>query len=117
MDPIIGETTAKEHSNLLRPGYNVTMKEFLKQLVNWSRPKYPNTISMNVVSVLVVFYCLSALGLALSILYGKQQLVNGEPGIVLTTVIFLGLCILFSLLISIQPREFVDSEFKVCNVK
>lgn len=111
MDPVLGET--KESSNLLRPGYNVTPKEFLKQLINWAHPKYPNSVSMNVVSVLVALYCISALGLSLAILYSKEHLYNGETAGVLPTVIFLGLSILFAILISIQPREDVESEFKV----
>jgi amino acid transporter len=115
MAPMICET-AKESSNLLRPGYNVTPKDLFRQVLNLNRPKYPNMISMSVVSILIVLYCLSALGLSLVTLYAKDLIINKDPVAITWLVIFGLISILLLILISIQPREFVESNFTVISL-
>lgn len=112
MGPVIAETV-KESSNLLRPGYNVTPKDLCRQVFNLNRSKYPNSISMSCVSILIVLYCLSALGLSLISLYAKELILNMDAVAITWLVIFFLLSVVFLVLISIQPRECVESNFKV----
>lgn len=106
-----------ETSNLLRPGYNITPKGFMMQLVRLNSSRFPNTISKTVVGSLIVCYCVVSFALSFSILYSWNALGNGETW-ALTLVLFLSaLLLLLCTLISVQPRQRFHGTTKPFQVK
>ncbi|CAG9801310.1 unnamed protein product [Chironomus riparius] len=94
-----------ETSNLLRPGYNVTVKGFFMQLIRMNSSTHPNTISTTVVGILILSYCFASLMVSLLLTYGWQAVINGEMWALVLLIILSALLVLFALLISIQPKQ------------
>ncbi|CRK95797.1 CLUMA_CG009254, isoform A [Clunio marinus] len=101
-----------ETSNLLRPGYNITAKGFLMQMIRLNASRHPNTISMCVVGSLIMCYCLLSFALGLTILYSWDAIGNGETWALVSVAVLSTFLILFCILISIQPRQRFRSHLK-----
>lgn len=106
-----------ETSNLLRPGYNVTAKGFVMQMIRLNVSRQPNTISMWVVGSLTICYCLASFVLGFTILYSWDALANGETWALMATLLLAGLLVVFCILIAIQPRQKFPSHTKPFKVK
>lgn len=94
-----------ETSNLLRPGYNVTAKGFVMQLIRLNASRQPNTISMWVVGSMIVCYCIVSFGLASTIIYSWDAIASGETWALVLTIVLSAILVLFCIFISIQPRQ------------
>lgn len=94
-----------ETSNLLRPGYNVTAKGFVLQLLRMNSSRQPNTISMIVVGSMIMSYCVVCFTLGLLIVYAWDSIVAGETWAVVLTSLLGGLLAILCFFISIQPRQ------------
>lgn len=101
-----------ETSNLLRPGYNLTAKGFVMQLIRLNASRQPNTISMWVVGSLIVCYCLVSFALSLTILYSWDALAAGESWALALTIALAAILTLFCILIAIQPRQKFSTQSK-----
>jgi hypothetical protein len=101
-----------ETSNLLRPGYNVTAKGFVMQLIRLNASRQPNTISMWVVGSLIVCYCLVSIALSFTILYSWDAIAAGETWALVLVLFFAAVLLLFCILISIQPRQKFQANLK-----
>lgn len=101
-----------ETSNLLRPGYNVTAKGYVLQLIRMNASRQPNTISMWVVGSMIMCYCVVCFALGLIIIYAWDEIAAGETWAVVLTSLFAGLLVVFCLFISIQPRQKFPSTSK-----
>lgn len=101
-----------ETSNLLRPGYNITAKGFVMQLIRLNASRQPNTISMWVVGSLIVSFCVASFALAATIIYSWDAIAAGETWALTLSLFLAAILVLFCVLISIQPRQ----KF-VCQVK
>lgn len=94
-----------ETSNLLRPGYNITTKGFVMQMIRLNSSRQPNAISMWVVGSLISCYCLVSFGLSFTILYSWNSIANGETWALVSVLVLAAFLLLFCILISIQPRQ------------
>jgi hypothetical protein len=117
MDSKLNEQRYIETSNLLRPGYNVTAKGFVMQLIRLNVSHQPNTISMWVVGSLIICYCLASFVLGFTILYSWDAIANGETWALVLTLLLVALLVLFCILIAIQPRQKFPSNMKPFKVK
>lgn len=110
--PITNGNGANETSNLLRPGYNVTVKGFFMQLFRFNSSRHPNNISMTVVCVMIACYCIVSLALALLIRYRIDVIIAGETWAIVTLSVLSVTLLVFCLLISIQPKQVFNTRMK-----
>lgn len=110
--PITNGSRPNETSNLLRPGFNVTVKGFFMQLIRFNSSNQPNNVSMTVVGVLITCYCIVSLTLALFISYGIESIAAGETWALATLISLVVILLIFCLLVSIQPRQIITSRIK-----
>lgn len=105
--------TVNETTGLAKSEQRLTLGSFFVQFFNFKRVIRPNAHSMQVAAILVGLYCLSALGLALTIYFGQEEIGNLEPFTLTLLAIFLFLSILFLIALSVQPRERTPDAFTV----
>jgi hypothetical protein len=106
-----------ETSNLLRPGYNITAKGFVMQLIRLNASRQPNTISMWVVGSLIVCYCVVSFGLSFAILYSWDALGAGDAWALTVVLLLAAILLIFCILISIQPRQKFQSQSRPFKVR
>uniref|UniRef100_A0A336KV32 CSON000105 protein n=1 Tax=Culicoides sonorensis TaxID=179676 RepID=A0A336KV32_CULSO len=102
-----------EGTPLKSPKMRLTMRSFFTQFFNINRVQRPDSHSMAVAGILVCLYVLSALGLALMIFFGQEEIINMEPWALALTALCLFLVVIFIVALSVQPRERKPTEFTV----
>jgi hypothetical protein len=112
MEPTKNSERYIETSNLLRPGYNITAKGFVMQLIRLNASRQPNTISMWVVGSLIVAFCVTSFCLAGTIIFSWDAIAAGETWALTLTLFLAAILVLFCILITIQPRQKFQSQVK-----
>lgn len=102
-----------EGTGLAKPTQRLTIGSFFLQFFNIKRVNRPTSHSMTVAGILVALYCLSALGLALTVFFWQEEIGNLEPYAVSFMAVFVFLTVLFLIALSVQPRERTPDAFTV----